>query len=98
MTTVFDASQVRYILPELVLTASAFLLLWPSTLKEQGRRGWAPALSMLACALTLCACRRAGVDVRSVRTPAAAATHPSRLVAAFMMTNGRRSITAVRNG
>jgi hypothetical protein len=40
----------------------------------------------------------AAADVIRVRIPGAAATQPSRLVAAFRITNGLPSRTVVRNG
>jgi NADH-quinone oxidoreductase subunit N len=55
MTSAFDLNQIRMISPELVLTLSAFMLLGLSTVRDSGRRIWAPALAILACAMTLLA-------------------------------------------
>ena len=44
------------------------------------------------------ACRLAAAEVSAVRRPCASARQPSRLIAAFRMTNGRRSRISVRNG
>jgi NADH-quinone oxidoreductase subunit N len=48
-----DLNQVRLISPELLLALSAFLMLGLSTLRDTGRKEWAPLLALLACALTL---------------------------------------------
>ena len=53
MTPIFDASQIRYILPELLLTFCAFLILGLSTVRDTGSRTWAPMLSILSCVMTL---------------------------------------------
>ncbi len=53
MTPIFDPAQLRYILPEIVLTICAFMILGLSTLRDTGRRLWAPGLSILACVMTL---------------------------------------------
>ena len=53
MTPIFDASQIRYIFPELLLTFCAFLILGLSTVRDTGSRTWAPMLSILSCVMTL---------------------------------------------
>jgi NADH-quinone oxidoreductase subunit N len=55
MNPAFDLNQIRLISPELVLTLSAFMLLGLSTVRDAGRRIWAPTLAILACSLTLLA-------------------------------------------
>ncbi|MFQ5878287.1 MAG: NADH-quinone oxidoreductase subunit N [Acidobacteriota bacterium] len=55
MSVPFDLNQLRLISPEVVLTLSAFLLLGLSALRDAGHRLWAPALSILACVMTLLA-------------------------------------------
>jgi NADH-quinone oxidoreductase subunit N len=53
MTSLFNPSDLRLILPELVLTLSAFLILGLSAIPELGRKPWAAFLSILACFSTL---------------------------------------------
>ncbi len=53
MIPIFDANEIRLISPEIVLTASAFLLLWLATLKDAAVRRFVPGLALLACAATL---------------------------------------------
>lgn len=55
MTPIFDASQIRYITPEILLTLCAFIVLGLSTVRDTGTRRWAPMLSILSCVMTLVA-------------------------------------------
>ncbi len=50
---IYQPHHLRLISPELLLTFCAFLLLGLSTIRDEGRRLWAPALSILACLVTL---------------------------------------------
>ena len=53
MTSLFNPNDLRLILPELVLTLSAFLILGLSAIPELGRKPCAAFLSILACFSTL---------------------------------------------
>jgi NADH-quinone oxidoreductase subunit N len=72
MTSGFDLNQLRIISPELVLCLSAFLMLGLSVLKGLERRVY-PALSILACLVTLAALlaypMRFGLDALRLGTP-----------------------------
>jgi len=57
-----------------------------------------PTAMASTCARTQCAWRFAAADVRKVRRPDVSAIRPSRLAAAFRMTNGRPSRIKVKKG
>ena len=72
MSPVFDPAQLKLISPEIVLTVSAFLILGLAVLNEVRPRLWAPALALLACAMTLAAVVAfpVGLGLEAMRAPA----------------------------